>query len=612
MKLLNRTLRIVLSASLALAAPVANAEDPRDVAHRVVKESQELAKQDAKAYVKQDFYKLIDVLTEEMSQYATSQELYQVYARYMTELENEFSALAIENVKELTPTWEALEKYMERYEKSVRKQFVASWIPSEQKRQYENARAMINAFAGDFQDMCAVGRSNAEKTYTVPGIPVPDYVSSLNGRLSPNYLGALTGGLPISWNYSYHSATAGSEAANKDRAHVVNAFVTASNLANSAWITSKISALTATTASGAAASGAAASGAASSGGMMASVNSAMVAAAPYLLAAAAIAIVAVHLIAQKEAAELAQKIVDANNIMARGTADHKDVQKYYRQSCEEYSNMVNQFVLVFNDLDQEEQRQKRIKEAQELQPALDKWEEESPKQGFYLCQNHLQKLYQEEGCTQIAEGQSVGQILKTHKVDETKPKTMCLIDAKKENIAAANGNCVIPFDEKQREKVIETAISEMDKYNKQYPFSEIVKLVSAKLALVFKDQKQLQESIRKISEKDVRDSQQRAFDNLVRYINVVQRLKKDVESVKSLNAEAKVYSQYFEFRDKVLVAGKNFIKVVFDKHNKQALLTELNDIKKSFKSFSRRYRHLKEVQALGRSLNYVIAQAEEL
>ena len=624
MKYFKKILYYTLSLSLALTPTFSMAEDPRDTARKVISESHELARADARSYVKEDFMALVDVLTNEIVSYDENNgKIISLYQKYLSELQEEFAGIAGADVEQMEMSYKAVEAFMVRYEQAVRKQFAASWLPSEQQKSFENARVVIADMAKSFQKTCEVGRTNFDRNYIGGGFEVPEYISSLNGRLSFNP-GFLLGGSPITWNYSYVSGTAGSEAANSDRARVTSAVVTASNIANSFWLGSKYSAWVAssstvsgtTAASASAAGGAATSGgaAASSGGLMSSVSSSMVAAAPYLMAAAAVVIIVVSIMAQQEAYKLAKKVHEANNMLAEETANHQDVLVYYQDSCKQYSEILNEFVQVLLDLEGSETRATRLEKANKLKPELQTWEEASQQQTqeAYLCKKRVAGLYKDTGCTQADPKLELLTFAKNHIVDEKDPKTWCIVSEKDNMIFGVENECSLPFDEGERQEIVDEANKQVDEYNKKYPIEKITELVSAKLALVFQNQKAVQNQLYNASVEHIHRLQERAFANMMSYINITKKLKDDVEGVRILSEELTVQKQFAAFRDEALTIGSDLIKVVFNEETKAKFLEKMEDLSKRFRLFRLNYGHLKKVDNLARTINFMKSELQRM
>lgn len=605
MKKWNLFFRSLLSWCLVTSPLVVYSEDPGAAAIQFIQESHKAARKESAAYVKEDFYKLVDRLSEEMENYANSRELYQTYKKYLSELEAEFGSLSAESFSSGEQTFEKLDQFIQRYETAIRKQFVASWIPSEQQKQYAQARLMIEEFSKSFQRTCERGRSKFEGVYDISGIQTPEHFSSLNGKVDFSPLGLLSGGSPLTWNYSYVDGTAGSKAANHDRAVAVNTVVTASNLANSMWLSSKFVAMMSTT-------GSTASVSSGGTGMMATVNSTMVAAAPYLLAASAIVMLTVYFMSQAEAAKFAKKVVDANTRMAREAPDHLDFQKYYKDTCDQYLEVLNQLIVVFQDLDNEEKRVKRLEESNLLSEEIAVWETESPKQGFFLCQVQLNERYENYGCTQIKKEDSPERLKQTHVFDPKKPESFCFINTEKTGIKPYNNACALPIKDKDRSALVTSAQKSMYEYNAKYPIETVINYMAANLAIEFADQQELQSKIRRVSTEHIENVQERAFQNLVRYIRIVKHMQDGLGKEDALSAEAAIQTNYFYFKRELIALGDQCIDVIFGRMSLSKLKSDMAEYQLRLKPFVRKYRHVNEIKELGQTANFVANELRQM
>lgn len=597
----KQILKLWMAVLMAYLPIQAHADEIMDNAQKVVEQSLKAAEADALLLVKEDYMVLIGDLARQIAREADRDQLYQVYVRYIEEATTQFEEVSL-SAADNELTWDLIEKYKEQYQDAIRKQFVASWIPAHTDAILINTREMIKTLLLSFKNQCEVGRGDADKSYFVPSLATPPYVSSLKGKVNPNPLGAILGGSPIDFQFSYTSATAGSQAANHDRAVAVNAAVTASNIANAAWLSSQFSAIVGTTGL--------VSGAGAAGSALAAVNAALVAAAPYLIAVAVVVMVVADVMARSEAAKLANRINQAQHHMDKEVADHLDVEKFYRQQCGEYVALMENFVVVFADLEDSVNAAARIATSEQKKEEIQQWEADSKQNNHQICQQNLAVLYTNHGCTQIPADQIPKEWVKSHVMDENKPETFCFVDSNQKVIEAAHGDCLLPFDESKRSEIVKTANEKMNEYGEKYPKEKVTELVAAKLTLAFSDPKSIRNKLQGVSLDRMNDIQEKAFQNLMRLMRVKREMQALSEGQKALALETKVQNQFFDYRDQLMDIGVRIQDVIFGKDSQAEVLAALRGFSVEIKPFVDQYRHIDEVLELKRTVNYVIDLVE--
>lgn len=576
----KKLFKVLLSLSL-ITCPTFTLADAGDNAIKTVQEAVDnsylAAKADAQAYVKMDFLKLVDNISNELVRYASNKEYYKDHTAFVSLVEDKFRELANKDLITLPKTRKQLEQFISNYEELVRTKFELSWHANQQQKDFEDARDFILAFSKDFENVCKAGRANGDSHYMPPGLVTPPFVSSFKGYVNPSFVGALTSGVPFTVGHSYVSSTGGSEAANRDRARTVAVTTTISNISANFWVASKLT------------------GAAAGSGAFSGFSTAMAAAAPYALVASAVVIVVVDLMAREEAYKLSAKITKANDIRREETANAIDVNKYYKESCLKYSDALKKIANVFIVLTSKD-KALAVKNAERQEAEIESWEKKSVKKTIAFCKSQLQLLIKHNGCVDVSTIN--GNLEKYMEDNKNDPTKLCYINKEKTQITPISGDCSLPYNDEKRQTQVESAHKLIEDYDKVYDFEKTIELISAKMTLVLSEHEEMQKTIRETSFYAVNRQQERAFQNLIRFINLSKKARRVSNSSSMIIREKKIQAKYYDFRKSYFRYVGHTLDVIFGNANKEDVLKEMGQIHSELRPFYKKYFDIKEVRTL--------------
>lgn len=562
------------------------AEDPVDSASKVVEQTTLAAKADAEAYVVEDFHRIMGRITGELVDLTQGDAVLKEYTQMVQELSAEFeemSQLDIESLRQQAATSQDLEEFIQRYEESVRKLFMAQWTPVQQEAAFQKARDFIQLLATDFENTCQDGRGDAEKSYMSEGYAVPKYVTYFEGKVS---LGA---GDELGLELNYGIETAGSEEAAKDRRLAIDISTGAAEITASAWLAQT--------------SGMATFSAGSTGAMLA-------AAAPYMIAVVAVVMIVTSVSARAEAYKMAKKVIKANELLASATPDHEDVNKFYRESCKAYSGLFSRVAAVFGRLPKDGSSNEDVEKAEKLKPAMEAWENESIEFDKNICQMNLDLLYRENGCA----SSDISDVELEQLVKNQNPKAACVED-RMSGVIRSNvqgRSCELPLAEGERKATLEKAMTYNDAYNDKYSLERISEFLAAKVTLSFQNQYQTQQEFRNIAHEEVTRYQNLALEKVFAFVKLVQELRPLSEGEELLMKEKQALDQFHAYRNQVLEMSVTAIQVIFEEASKEKLLKEFENLEKPLKAFKNRHAHIKEVRELHKSFERIYKIVGEL
>lgn len=562
------------------------AEDPVASASKVVEQTTLAAQADAEAYVAGDFQRIMGRITGELMDLTQGSEVLTEYTLLIRQLTAEFEAMSqldVESLRQQAATSQNLEEFIQRYEETVRKLFMAQWTPVQQEAAFQKARDFIKLLANDFENTCRDGRADAEKSYMSEGYAVPKYVSYFEGKVS---LGA---GDELGLELNYGIETAGSEQAAKDRRLAIDISTGAAEITASAWLAQT--------------SGMATFSAGSTGAMLA-------AAAPYMLAVVAVVMIVTSVSARAEAYKMAKKVIKANELLASGTPDHEDVNRFYRDSCKAYSGLFSKVAAVFGRLPKDGSSNEDVEKAEQLKPAMKIWENESNEFDKNICRMNLDLLYKENGCV----SSDISDVEFEQLVNNQDSKAACVED-KMAGVIRSNvqgRSCELPLAEGERKATVEKAMTYNDAYNEKYSMERISGFLAAKVALSFQNQYQTQQNFRNIAYEDVTRYQELALEKVFAYVKLIQELRPLSEGEELLMKEKAAMEQFYIYRNQVLELSVTAIQVIFEESSKEKLIKEFEALSKPLKSFKNRHAHIREVRELHKSFERIYKIVGEL
>lgn len=582
----KKTLNVAIALSISLYPINPAMAGPVEEAAKVVEQTRLAAQADAESYVAEDFNRIVGKVTNELLGMKDGDELLAEYSRLIQSISSEFeemSQLNIENLKQQAATSENLEEFIQKYEDTVRKLFMAKWTPVEQEIAFQKARDFISLLSQDFENTCQAGRSEAGKSYISKGFEMPKYVTYFEGKIK------IGKDDKIGFDFDYRIETEGSESAAKNRKLAIDISTTAAEITASAWAAN--------------ATGLATFSAGTTGAML-------VAAAPYMIAVVAVVMIVTTLSARAEAYKIAKAVNKANRLIATETPDHNDVNNYYKESCKSYAGIFSKVAKVFASLPKDGSSNADVKKAELLKPELDQWSKDSSEFDSNVCKLNLSLVYEMFGCL---DGSTSASELK-NLISKKDPKLTCTADAINGVIQSnlESKVCEIPLAEGDRTAVINQSVAYNERYNETYSHSKISDLVAAQVTLAFQNQYRVQQQLRTESLKKANEFQKQALQKVFAFVRLVQGLKPLTEGEKLLIKEKEALTQFYSFRDQVLELSVSTIQMIFNDYSKEQLLVEFADLQKPLTVFSNKFAHISEVQVLKTSFDRIYKIAMEL
>ena len=596
---MRASLAVLIALSLGLNSATAFGNKFDDLATEQISASRVAAMAYARKAVHEDLSVVLNQMFARLQGYGSALELPQTYANLLKEIEVEFTTLAADTSGRPT-TSAGLEHFSVRFGETIRKRFLGSWIPAVQSNEYNFARAMMKGVIEDARSTCKEGRSLHDGNFMTPGLDLPLVVSGLRVQVTPNYIGLLTGGSPINLNYGYQSATAGSKLANRDRANLLAATTTTSNVANGFFLNAQAAALWHAAAP-------ATNLAMTSGGALGAVSNAMVVAAPYLAGVALAAIIAVHLMAEAEASKIANQINRSRLRQMRESPDHEFVNKAYRELCEPYAAVLEKIARVLDDVDGP-RRDEILTQAHAETAAIGTWQREGAEDQARQCLIDLDELHSSQGCTELLPNQTPAD----HQPRADAPNSFCLIDPKRQVIIPLTETCSIPVDRDKRRQLIDLSGKEHAVHIARYPFARVMELITAQVALVFEDHGSLRHRLWTENVSRIDGLQQTVQLGLERYLAVVKRAEKAAQSLRPFEIDRRWRNEFEALRRDIGDRSADVVAVIFSRRHKTELMQRLGESKLQWIELARGMPMNESMLDLGRSIDSLLETVREL
>ena len=598
---MNRSIAGLMSILMLVEAPAAFAYSIDAVADEQILASRDAAGAYARDAVNQDLSQLIERMLLRLGAFASTLELPRVYGQLLDELETEFTAMKHVSSNDLPPTAQVFAQLTNRFNDTIRKKFYASWIPLVRDAEFVFAQNMLRDLVRDARNTCAVGRSMNHGNFLTAGFEIPPLLAKAHVNFTPNYIGLLTGGSPVGVNYGFTSATAGSAAANRDRANLLAVTTTTSNVANGFYINAQAAAVwhaivpTANVA------------VAGSGGALGAISNAMVVAAPYAAGVALAAVVAVHLMAQAEAAKIAKRVNRARLRQINSNADHEFVNLTYRQSCAPYVDALDALARVLDELNGPN-RLKLISDARTAHAAIDDWHQASVEEDSRQCRRELVAFHSAHGCVRLLPNQSVD----AHQPVANRPETFCMVDAAGQQILPVSQSCAIPADEfvRKRESAVDEAAHAA--HESKYPVTRVLDLISAQLTLAFGDTDALRHRLWSQNLDRIDMLQRRVQLGLERYLILLQQAQAALRGVKPLHLARARRKEVEALVDEMIDESTQVIDVLFGHRDREGAIKRLTTLRSRYVALTARTPAHDELSDLGRAIESVLEIVKEL
>lgn len=396
-----------------------------------------------------------------------------------------------------------IDKIINAYQQYSTERFRFAWSKDDLEFQLEESQQMLEQTFQRAKYRCKVGVSDANQSFVVPAIPEPPYFSSFGAKFVPNFGTLINLSFPFQIKMYYGSGTAGSEAANRDRARLAGIAVYTSNTANAAWVTSTL-----------------APGLGPSVGLSGQFFSSMVAAAPVTLVVAAVVMAIVDVLANREANRIADQIYAANLWSLENNPTYADAVDSYKQNCKDKVEILASLRNSLHQVILEMKNGKVTVPTEEDVEAVFTFEEDSENEAYAQKQILMEKMREQQGCISV-KGMSTEEATKVFKKNYALPQKKqknCYLNREGSVFVSNNGIIALPADQVERNQVILQAEKTIDAYSKEYTNDRIAFLMGVKVRQVLANYTQLQDEFENIDLENLAKLQREAFAKLLKVI----------------------------------------------------------------------------------------------